>query len=313
MENKSSHPDLDSDCFLTAENISAERSRGIGEKEVCLRQVSLEVSRGEILALAGERGAGTSVFCQLLATGRLQGAKILSGKLRVGGENLLDLRPRRRKHAFRSHVLYSGRDLIATYQPKRTVLQNLRDFVASRELPIEVLAASSLHEKLYRVGCIEPETFLSKKVETLTELELARVVLLRVLLSEVELFVCDGVTSGLDPVAENQFFELLVHLQKEENLAIVLTTGRLAGVETFADRVAVFYEGGVLESGEANGIVTQPKFLYTEEFRSCSPRIEDPLQGFGGISREAVAEADEAIHGTVTTLSEDESPGYRRS
>lgn len=310
MKTEISPAESGSESLLVAENVTVERSREIGEKEVCLRRVSLEISRGEILALAGEQGAGTSIFCQLLAAGGVRGARVLSGRLWMGGEDLFQLRGRRRRSACRSGILYAGPDLMATFHPRRSVLRNLRDFIAARELPVETLTSASLHEKLYRVGCIEPEKFLHRKPEGLTSLELARLILLRVLLAGVRVFLCDGVLPALDPAARKQFLELIEDLQKEEGLAIVLTTGRLAGVDAFSDRVAVFFEGGILESGESRDVVRQPRFLYTREFLSCSPSLGDLPREREGISREAVSEAEEAIHAEMKTLDGDDSQVY---
>lgn len=196
---------------------------------------------------------------------------------------------------------------MATFHPQRSVHQNLRDFVFARELPVESLAASDLHEKLYRVGCIEPETFLLRRMVELTSLELARLILLRVLLSGAGLFLCDGLLPGLDRAARRPFLGLLADLQREEGLTIVLTTGRLGDVYALADRVAVFFEGGILESGDAHDIVRRPRFRYTQEFLNCSPSLSDLPRELEGISREAVSEAEEAIHAEMTSLQTDDT------
>ena len=288
--------------LLSVENFTVERARRYEDEEVCLRQVSLDLARGEILVLAGEQGSGVSMFCRWVAAGSVPGAKVLSGEIILDGEVLFALSRRRRRNLCRSKALYMGRPALATFSEKRSVAQNLRDFASARGIPISRLGTQDLHEKLYRVGCIEPEHLLEAPVRDLSMRDIARLLLLRVLLAEVDLLVCDWVTLEFDAVTERQFLEMLVHLQKEENLSVLFTSGKLRGVEEFADQVAIFYEGGILEKGDPAEVIAKPKFQYTEEFLECSPAILDLPRKLGGISREAIAEAENAVRGGVATL-----------
>lgn len=287
--------------FLSVENLTIERGRRFEEEEVCLRQVSLELRKGDFYVLAGEQGSGVSMFCRWVAAGMVRGAKVLSGEIILDGEPLLSLGRRRRQFCGR-RILYAGRHSLATFEEKRTVLQNLRDFVRSRRLPAQSLAPDSLHEKLYQIGCMEPESLLVTPVEDLVRIDVARLLLLQVLLAEVDLLVCDWTTLDFDLVTERQFLEMLVHFQKEEKLSVLYTSGRLRGVEKFADRVAVFFEGGILEKGDSSDLISNPKFQYTREFLQCSPTLLDLPKKLAGISRDAITEAEEAVRGSVASL-----------
>lgn len=290
------------DRLLSVDRFTVEQTRRHEEEEVCLRQVSLDLNRAEFLVLAGESGSGVSMLCRWLAAGAVRGSKVLSGEIILEGQPVFELSRRKRRQLFLSKVLYTGRNARSTFCESRTALQNLRDFVTARGLSLRQISANSLHEKLYRVGCIEPERLLETPVCNLAMIDIARLLLLRVLLAEVDLLICDGVTLDFDAVTERQFLEMLVHFQKEERLSLLFSSGKLRGVENFADQVAVFYEGGLLEKGAPSQLIANPEFSYTRDFLHCSPSLLDVPKRLEGISKEAIARAESAIRGEMTSI-----------
>ncbi len=82
----------------------------------------------------------------------------------------------------------------------------------------------------------------------------------------------------------------------------LVSTGSLRGVERFANRVAVFFEGGILEEGTPVDLLTNPRFAYTREFRSCEPGLTDLPRDLPTISREAAREAEVHVHQTSSSL-----------
>ncbi|NRB75613.1 MAG: hypothetical protein HRU46_14720, partial [Verrucomicrobiales bacterium] len=156
---------------------------------------------------------------------------------------------------------------------------------------------SEWSDPFYRVGIVEPERVLLRRISELSHLMIRKLGLMRALLTQSQLLICDHALGSLDRVAAYQFVELLHQLGEESEMAVLMMSGSLRSVERFADRVAVFYEGGILEAGTTNDIIRAPKHLYTKEFLKCVPDLSTYPEELPAISREAIREAENSIHG----------------
>lgn len=291
-----------SKTLLEIENLTVERPHGLGEKAIGLRGISFDVHEGEILVLAGESGSGKSLLAMQLVGLSGPGVKVLEGEIRFDSRDLLKLRNRERRRLRRSELAIIRRAAHDQFNPDRTVRRWLREVVKlvgrSRELSEE----KTWSDYFYRVGIVEPERILPLRMGELPSLTVQRLMLLRALLGKARLLICDEATANLDRIAEAQFIELVSQVRSDENLAVLMMMGSLRGVDQFADRVAVLYEGGLLEIGPVREILESPSFTYTRELLVCLPRIAQRPRTLPTISREAAREAEEAIHRQASPL-----------
>jgi ABC-type glutathione transport system ATPase component len=289
--------DPDHQPLLEIKDLTVERPAELGERRIGLRRVSLAMERGEIVVLAGENGSGRSLLARLVAGAAGPQMKLLGGTLHFEGRDLLRMKRRDFAALRRGPVAMIPGEPDGQLNPDRTVRQWLRDFGRmaggrSGGFPGE----KDWSDYFYRVGIIEPERILPRTPGDLSPLIVKRLLVMRAVMAGARLLICDEVTAGLDRIAASQFLELLCQVRQETEAGILLTTGSLRGVERFADRVAVFFEGGILEAGPPTRILENPRFAYTSEFRACDPRLSDLPRELPSISREAVREAEEAVH-----------------
>lgn len=289
--------------ILEIDGLTIERSLGFGERGVCLRGVSLSVFEKEIIVLAGEAGSGKSVLSRLILGAVEPQTKILAGAVRFDGADLLSLRSGKRRELRRRELAFIGRKAEEAFNPDHTVHQSLREFCRLGGRHNRMIEEKDWSDIFYSVGIVEPERVLSRPIGSLSLLMVQKVALMRGLISGARLLICDDSTSGLDRIAEGQFYELLHQLREERGLTIVMATGNARGIGRFADRVFVFYEGGVLESGKAAEVLSQPRFLYSREFFASAPSLSDHPRELPGISRQAIQEAEEFINGSAQSVS----------
>jgi peptide/nickel transport system ATP-binding protein len=228
--------------------------------------VSLEVRRGETLALVGESGCGKSTVARLIV-----GLYPLSrGRIEFDG---LDLAARGTDApALRRRMQMIFQDPYASLNPRWRV----RDIVAE---PIRVLelAASPQAERervaqlLRQVG-LAPEDG-EKFPHEFSGGQRQRISIARALSGNPEFLVCDEPTSALDVSVQAQILNLMSELQERLGLTYLFISHNLAVVSHIADRVGVMYLGRVVELAQAGRLFSAPRHPYTRMLLDAIPDL----------------------------------------
>lgn len=243
-----------------------------GQSITAVNDVSLQIARGEVLALVGESGSGKSTIARLIA--HLHPAT--GGELRLGGE----LVPRHLRGAalrrFRRRVQLIFQDPYGSLNGLNTV-----GYILSRPLLIHGLARrgevqAQVHALLERVGLAPGALWAARKPHELSGGQRQRVVIARALAARPELMLADEPTSALDVSIRLDIMNLLLDLRAQEGLSMLFITHDLAGARYMADRVAVMYTGHIVEVGPAEAVIGDPQMPYTQLLRRAAP---DPQAG----------------------------------
>ncbi len=282
--------------LLEIAGLTVETAGRSGEKDIGLRNVSLSISKNEVVALVGESGCGNSLLGQFIVGVTEKGTRVLSGSGNFVEVDLMKLRGRKRRQLRRHAISLIPRNPEAQFNPDRTVQQVLRETVRLMGRNQEGVSEADWSDCFYRVGIVEPERVLPKQIKELPLLMIRKLGLMRALIARSQLLVCDHVLASLDRVAASQFIELLCQLREESEMAVLILSGSLRGVDQYADKVVMLYEGGVIERGDACDLLANPSHLYTKEFLSCLPNVSQLPRELSGISREAIQAAEETIH-----------------
>ena len=202
--------------------------------QVIHRELTLDVMRGETLALVGGSGSGKTTLLRALM-GLL---RPMRGVIRILGEELKnqDMTQQRRMRRrwgvlFQQGALFSALNVFDNIAFPLRELRNL-DSRSIRDLVMI---------KLHLVGLDPADT--SKFPAQLSGGMTKRVALARALALDAELLFLDEPTSGLDPIAANAFDQLICTLRDELNLTVLMITHDLDSIATICDRVAVLAEG----------------------------------------------------------------------
>ncbi len=256
--------------------------------------VSLTVDSGEVLAIVGESGSGKSVTAKsiiglLPETATTTGAILLNGREVVGltGQKLREIRGTDAAMVFQEPSLALNPVFTVGWQ----IMEGLR---AHKGISKKDARAKAI-DMLSRVGIPEPEKRIDYYPHQFSGGQKQRVVIAMALVLEPELIIADEPTTALDVTVQAEILDLLRRCRDEFGAAIILITHNMGIVADLADRVAVMFEGKLVEEAPVAKLFASPEHPYTQKLLAAVPRI-----GTGGAR--AKARIDERIaSGTVNT------------
>ena len=224
-----------------------------GVETEAVKNVSFELSEGEILGIAGESGSGKSTLSRL-CMGLIRPD---SGEIYICGERL-------------------GKDTVKSLRPKiQMVFQNPADtFNPAYSVGSGLMGAGSylgLEKQLCREkisGLLKTtglqESVLKRRPKELSGGQLQRLAIVRALLCEPRVLIADEAVSSLDVSVSANIINLLSDLRESLGIAMLFISHDLALIGHISDRVGVMYKGSLVETGAAEELLRSPSHEYTK-------------------------------------------------
>lgn len=252
--------------FVRGRSLRDVLARRPGRRVQALDRVSLELARGEILAVVGESGAGKTTIVNV-ALGLLSPDE---GRVSLGGQDIAVL-SRRAVRRERRRIQLVPQDPYESLNPRMTVGEIVGE-------PLRVHGAARGEERSRRVvaalewaGLRPPERFLALRPVELSGGQRQRVAVAAALVLEPQVVVADEPVSMLDVSIRAEILNLLASLAHEQGMGVVMVTHDLATVAAYADRIAVLYLGRVVETGPTLRVLRHPSHPYTRALLSVVP------------------------------------------
>jgi oligopeptide transport system ATP-binding protein len=242
-----------------------------------VREVSLEVRRGECLAIVGESGSGKSQLFLgslglLAASGRARGA------VRFDGRDLLGPDASALREVLGTRIAMVFQDPMNALTPHLAIGRQLSEVVRERGLLDAAQAHARCLEALQSVRMPDPEARLRQYPHELSGGQRQRAAIAMALMTQPDLIVADEPTTALDVTVQAQVLDVLREA-RDRGLALVLITHDLGVVAGIADRVAVMYAGRIVECAPVREIFAGPAHPYTAALLASVPRLDAPLTG----------------------------------
>jgi peptide/nickel transport system ATP-binding protein len=242
-----------------------------------LKNISISVNRGEVVALVGESGSGKSVtslsILQLLPS---PPAKYTTGEILFAenGETAIDLLKRNRYEM----QDIRGNKIAMIFQEPMT---SLNPVLTCGD---QVMEAILLHKKVSKsearqqtIGWFEkvklpdPDAVFSRYPHQLSGGQKQRVMIAMAMCCEPSLLICDEPTTALDVTVQKTILQLIKELQQQSNMGVIFITHDLGVVAEIADRAVVMYKGEIVEQNTVKEIFTKPQHPYTQALLACRP------------------------------------------
>jgi ABC-type dipeptide/oligopeptide/nickel transport system ATPase component len=238
-----------------------------------IRDVSFTVDEGEILGIVGESGSGKSTLIKA-AMGLLGDAGLVTrGDIWYKGKNLPDLSARelRRLNGPELGMIfqYAG----SSFCPIRTVGSQLYESVTEHEAISREEFRVRAAELLEKIGFDNPQRVLDSYPFELSGGMQQRVGIAAAMLLHPGVLMADEPTSALDVSVQKQVVEEMLLARRTFGTAIVLVTHNIGVIGAMADKVLVMRNGEMVEYGETQQVLEDPKEDYTKLLMSAVPRL----------------------------------------
>ncbi len=228
--------------------------------------VDLCLHRGETLGLVGESGCGKSTLSRLI----LQLVPATAGEVVFLGHSLGQL-PARQLRALRRDLQMVFQDPHASLNPKMTVGENLLEPLLIHRLLEPAQAQQRVLEMLAAVEL--SGEYYDRYPYALSGGQRQRVAIARALITRPQFVVCDEPVSMLDAHIQRQILTLMQQLKERFQLTYLFITHDLAVARGFCDRIAVMYEGKIVELAPTATLFSQPQHPYTQKLLAAAPTL----------------------------------------
>jgi dipeptide transport system ATP-binding protein len=233
--------------------------------------LDLCVEKGEVLAIVGESGSGKSVTMMALM-GLIDAPGIVTAdSLQFDGTDMLRLKGRQRRHIVGKDLSMVFQDPMTALNPSFTVGFQIEEVLRQHMNLKGQAARQRALQLLDRVEIPAAASRLNAYPHQLSGGMSQRVAIAMAIAAEPKLLIADEPTTALDVTIQAQIMDLLVGLQREQNMGLVLITHDLAVVAETAQRVCVMYAGQAVEIGSVPQLFNAPSHPYTEALLKAIP------------------------------------------
>lgn len=242
------------------------------EKQIrAVDDVSFQIFKGETLGLVGESGCGKSTLAKLI----VQLEKPTDGTISFQNQDFSQM-DKKEKQDNRTKIQMVFQDPYSSLNPRKTIGDALRDPMIYHKICHKKEVDKEILSLFDRVGL--PAGTLDRYPKDFSGGQRQRIGIARALSLKPELLICDEPVSALDVSIQAQILNLLKGIQKELCLSMLFIGHGLSVVQYISDRIAVMYEGKIVEEGDSIQVFQNPTHPYTKTLISSIPILDPALR-----------------------------------
>ncbi len=256
--------------LLNIENVEVTyKGKGLKKDFKALKGVSLDIRPGECVGLVGESGSGKTTLGRAV----LGLAPVTGGSITLEGREIA--------HASRAERAELARDIQVVFQdpysslnPSMSIEQILTEPMLVRNWS-KADANKRVRELLDSVGL--PADAAERRPREFSGGQRQRIAIARALALDPKLIVCDEPVSALDLTTQAKVLDLFLEIQERTNVAYLFISHDLAVVRHLSHRVAVMYQGEIVEWGQGEQVTQNPQHPYTKRLMMAAP-VPNPVE-----------------------------------
>jgi ABC-type dipeptide/oligopeptide/nickel transport system ATPase component len=261
--------------------LSVRISASYAGKSGVLRDVSLDLARGEVLCLVGKSGCGKSTLAlSILRLLDLKGGRA-EGHIWFGGRDLMNVSEREMRSLRGNEIGLVLQSPISALNPALRVGTQLEEAWRAHRRSSRAERERAVLDTLESVSLKRDWGLLRRYPAQLSVGQAQRVLIGMAVLHRPRLLIADEPTSALDIITQAEILELFSALSRAMGMSILYISHDLLSVATISDRVAVMDQGQIVECRPTRELFTSPGHAYTRRLIAAlpvAPRFEAPSE-----------------------------------
>ena len=274
---------------LEASQVSVVYRGSTGHRTEALKNMSLSITRGEVIGIVGESGCGKTTFAMAVLGLLKFPARVSSGLVYIWGDEVLSWPHNQMRKLRGKTIAYIPQNAMNTLNPVMTVYAQLQEAIRVHHR----IPKKAEQEEIFRL--LDWVQFPRERAFAYNH-ELSggmkqRVVIAMALSNRPDIIIADEPTTGLDVLVQKSILDRLMVLKDELHLSVLFITHDLPLATHYGDKLAVVYQGELVDFGPTDSIAMNPTHDYTRHLFSNFPSLHQTKMW----SRPVIPEREEGL------------------
>ena len=274
---------------------------GKNYKVKAVENVSFNLTSGELLGIVGESGSGKTTLIRSIMGVNPQSAKIVSGEIFYKNSKILDFKDDSIKGDYKwKEIAFIPQSAMNSLDPVYRIIDQMREILIVRG-DYNKKTADKRSEELFSLVGIEKNRLRDFPHEFSGGMK-QRVAIAMALALDPKILIADEPVTALDVIVQRQILDLFNELRNRLDLSIILVTHDVSVVAYLCHKVAVMYDGEIVETGPVKDILEKPYHPYTIGLNNAFPDLHSTNDFLEPISDSLFHELDD-LKNTFNSLS----------
>ena len=244
-----------------------------GDKLPVVENFSLSLKKGEIITIVGESGSGKSTVLSSILGLLPNGGKIISGDIIYNGESMLSKSLNQWRELRGTEITMSSQDSGGTLNPIRKIGKQFVEYIQTHSKMSAKEAEEKAEDMFSKVNLPDPEIIMKSYPHQLSGGMKQRVGIAMALTFHPKIILADEPTSALDVITQAQIVKEIMDLRKKFDTSIIMVTHNLGVAAYISDKIIVMQNGKIVDAGNKNEVIENPKSEYTKKLLEAVPEI----------------------------------------
>nr|WP_255725371.1 ATP-binding cassette domain-containing protein [Photobacterium sp. OFAV2-7] len=258
---------VDYQPILTINNLSLLDSKDRDSQHSLFKNITFDVSQGEVLAIMGPSGIGKSMLSKAIA-GFLPSDVMAVGSIQLNGSEISQLSMLQRSQAQRPAVIFQ--DALKALNPLASVGQQLSLALTTNKTRLNTETREAITTLLKQLGFSEPGAVLALHPSQLSGGQRQRICIAIALLGSANLIIADEPTSALDPITEAEILSLFLRSVQQRKVGGILITHDLAAALA-CNKLLVISDGSMVAYGSPFDAIRQSQHPFCLQLQQLLP------------------------------------------
>ena len=244
-----------------------------GDKDPVVENFSLSLKKGEIITIVGESGSGKSTVLSSILGLLPNGGKIISGDIIYNGESMLNKSLNQWRELRGTEITMISQDSGGTLNPIRKIGKQFVEYIQTHSKMSAKEAEEKAEDMFSKVNLPDPEIIMKSYPHQLSGGMKQRVGIAMALTFHPKIILGDEPTSALDVITQAQIVKEIMDLRKKFDTSIIMVTHNLGVAAYISDKIIVMQNGKIVDAGNKNEVIENPKSDYTKKLLAAVPEI----------------------------------------